>query len=144
MFILSRAVKELPRSYKLWKLLLELRIDRLLQGKPNDQFMRETNPGFPPDHHEWKSINGHFEQCLILCNKFPKIWILYCTFLLHQQSRITFTRRTFDRALKALPVTQHKQLWDLYLVFATRAGGDTAIRIWRRFLKLQPSHGILV
>jgi pre-mRNA-splicing factor SYF1 len=59
---------------------------------------------------------------------------------MHQPSRLTLARRTFDRALKALPVTQHKLIWDLYLAFANRAGGDTTIRVWRRFLKIQPTH----
>jgi pre-mRNA-splicing factor SYF1 len=124
-------------------MLLDLRVNRLLVGKQDEYFMRNVNPEFPPNHREWQSINAHFEQSLVLCNKFPKIWYLYCQFLMHQPSRITFTRRTFDRALKALPVTQHKSLWDLYLAFANRAGGDTTIRIWRRFLKIQPTHGIL-
>jgi pre-mRNA-splicing factor SYF1 len=60
--------------------------------------------------------------------------------LIHQPNRITYTRRTFDRALKALPVTQHQKIWQLYLKFANHAGGETCIRVWRRYLKVQPSH----
>jgi pre-mRNA-splicing factor SYF1 len=112
-------------------------------GKPVEH-ISQINPEFPPNNPEWQMINGDFENCLVLCNKYPRIWIMYCTFLLHQKGRITFTRRTFDRALKALPVTQHKDLWEVYIAFAKVAGGDTAIRIWRRFLKIQPSHGILM
>jgi pre-mRNA-splicing factor SYF1 len=59
---------------------------------------------------------------------------------MHQPNRLTYTRRTFDRALKALPVTQHSKLWDLYLKFAHRAGGETCVRVWRRYLKVQPTH----
>lgn len=49
---------------------------------------------------------------------------------------ITKTRRSFDSALRALPVTQHGRIWDLYLQFAKAAGGETAIRINRRYLKV--------
>lgn len=49
---------------------------------------------------------------------------------------ITKTRRSFDDALRALPVTQHGRIWDLYLQFAKAAGGETAIRINRRYLKV--------
>ena len=140
-WILSRAVKMLPRSYKLWKLLLDLKVNRLLIGQENELYFKETSKEFPPNHHDWQITNGYFEACLVLCNKFPVIWQLYCQFLMHQKSRISFVRRTFDRALKALPVTQHKKLWEYYLSWANLAGGETTVRVWRRFLKVQPSHG---
>lgn len=140
-FILSRAVKELPRSYKLWKLLLELLMSRLLISEPDENHKREISTDFPPNHSEWALINGYFERSLILCNRFPRIWYLFCQFLMHQPTRTTYTRRTFDRALKALPVTQHKDLWELYTKFAINAGGETTIRVWRRFVRMQPSHG---
>lgn len=50
---------------------------------------------------------------------------------------ITQTRRTFDRALRALPVTQHTRIWDLYLDFSQAAGPETAIRVLRRYLKVK-------
>lgn len=140
-FILSRAVKSLPRSYKLWKLLLELLMNRLLLGSENEDLMRQPSDEYPPDHKAWAIINGYFEQSLILCNRFPRIWYLFCHFLVHQPTRTTYTRRTFDRALKALPVTQHKDLWELYTKFAIKAGGETTIRVWRRFVRMQPAHG---
>ncbi|KAI8898193.1 hypothetical protein BC833DRAFT_590864 [Globomyces pollinis-pini] len=138
LFIYQRAVKQLPRSYKLWKILLDESVNRLFLQNNSGQ-LKTINPDFPETHTEWQLVNSQFELCLILCNKFPVIWMDYCHFLIYQPTRITFTRRTFDRALKALPVTQHKKLWDLYLEFATLAGGDTCVRIWRRFLKIQPS-----
>lgn len=33
-----------------------------------------------------------------------------------EQGLITRTRRTFDKALCALPITQHERIWPLYLV----------------------------
>lgn len=65
----------------------------------------------------------------------PRIWIDYCGFLV-KQCRITKTRRTFDRALKALPITQHPRIWEIYLKFAREIGGETAIRLYRRYLKV--------
>ena len=139
-FILSRAVKELPRSYKLWKMLLELLMDRLFTSEAGQDLMRQVNEEFPSNHSEWALINGYFEQCIILCNRFPRIWYYFCQFLMHQPTRTTYTRRTFDRALRALPVTQHKDIWELYTKFAANAGGETTIRVWRRFVRMQPTH----
>lgn len=63
--------------------------------------------------------------------------------------KFTDTRRAFDRALQSLPVTQHAQVWDLYLQWARgEATGtasppappkETAIRVYRRFLMFDPS-----
>ena len=33
-----------------------------------------------------------------------------------EQGMVTHTRRAFDRALCALPITQHDRVWQLYLV----------------------------
>jgi pre-mRNA-splicing factor SYF1 len=67
--------------------------------------------------------------------KMPRIWLDYLQFLT-TQPMITQTRRTFDRALRALPVTQHTRIWDLYLEFSQAAGPETAIRVLRRYLKV--------
>ncbi|CAO3590727.1 unnamed protein product [Absidia cylindrospora] len=69
----------------------------------------------------------------------PRIWLDYLQFLTTQPV-ITLTRRTFDRALRALPVTQHSRIWDLYIEFSQIAGPETAIRVLRRYLKLEPQH----
>jgi hypothetical protein len=47
----------------------------------------------------------------------PRIWLDYLE-LLMETGTITVTRRAFDRALAALPVTQHDRIWVLYLVGA--------------------------
>ncbi|XP_010573543.1 PREDICTED: pre-mRNA-splicing factor SYF1, partial [Haliaeetus leucocephalus] len=68
----------------------------------------------------------------------PRIWLDYCQFLV-DQGRITRTRRTFDRALRALPITQHHRIWPLYLQFVRRYPlPETAVRVYRRYLKLSP------
>lgn len=78
-----------------------------------------------------------FERAIILLNKMPKIWEMYLSFLM-MQPFVTLTRRTFDRALRALPITQHNRIWALYRPFANSAFGDTAVRIWRRYIQIHP------
>lgn len=124
-FILERACIQLPRSYKLWKMYLELRIKHL----------RNKNSAIYSA--EYAKVNALFERALILLNKMPKIWEMYLSFLM-KQPLVTPTRRTFDRALRALPITQHNRLWALYRPFANSASGDTAIKIWRRYMQIHP------
>ncbi|GAO19794.1 hypothetical protein UVI_02064070 [Ustilaginoidea virens] len=67
----------------------------------------------------------------------PRIWEMYLQFL-SRQPKITFIRRAFDRALRALPITQHNRIWTLYLPFANAAAGNTSIKIWRRYMQVHP------
>ena len=62
---------------------------------------------------------------------------MYVKFLM-QQPLVTHTRRTFDRALRALPITQHNRIWALYRPFANSAEGETAVKIWRRYMQVHP------
>ncbi|RVX75071.1 Pre-mRNA-splicing factor syf1 [Exophiala mesophila] len=124
-FIMERACRHLPRSYKLWKLYLDFRIKHLKKKNPV-QYRPEFN-----------KVNALFERALILLNKMPVIWELYLTFLL-RQPYVAKTRRTFDRALRALPVTQHNRIWKLYKSFANSAGGETAVKIWARYIQVHP------
>ncbi|KAI8921389.1 hypothetical protein DFJ77DRAFT_426249 [Powellomyces hirtus] len=135
-FIYERAVKELPGSYKLWKAYLDLRVNELLEGPVDAETGLRTRKRDVRDR-EWERVNNCFERSLVLCNKFPVIWLTFCQFLMHQ-GKVTLCRRTFDRALRALPITQHGKVWELYLKFAKQAGGETAVRIWRRYIKLEP------
>lgn len=80
-----------------------------------------------------------FERALILLNKMPRIWEMYLDFLM-QQPLVTNVRRTFDRCLRALPITQHNRIWALYLPFANAASGDTAVKVWRRYMQVHPEH----
>lgn len=65
----------------------------------------------------------------------PRIWLDYLS-LLTTMPVITRTRRAFDEALRALPVTQHSRIWELYLKFAKAAGGETAVAIYKRYIKV--------
>lgn len=126
-FVLERACIALPRSYKLWKMYLELRTKHL-KGRSPVRWKKE-----------FQKVNALFERALVLLNKMPKIWEMYLEFLC-TQPLVTFTRRTFDRALRALPVTQHSRVWKLYRPFATSAGGETTVRVWRRYIQLHPEY----
>ncbi|KAL8938086.1 MAG: hypothetical protein Q9216_004084 [Gyalolechia sp. 2 TL-2023] len=124
-FVLERACLHLPRSYKLWKMYLELRVKHL----------RNKNP--VANAAEYAKVNALFERALILLNKMPKIWEMFLKFLM-QQPLVTYTRRTFDRCLRALPLTQHNRIWALYRPFATSVSGETALKIWRRYMQIHP------
>jgi pre-mRNA-splicing factor SYF1 len=78
---------------------------------------------------------------MVSMHKMPRIWVEYLEFLT-QQRFVTRTRRAFDRALMSLPVTQHSRVWVLYLRFISLPGVpvETAVRVYRRYLKLEPAH----
>lgn len=85
-------------------------------------------------------MNNAFERSLVFMHKMPRIWMDYCTFLT-DQNKITRTRKVFDRALRALPVTQHHRIWPLYLLFVKKHDiPETAVRVFRRYLKLFPEN----
>lgn len=63
----------------------------------------------------------------------------YCT-LLTCLCKGTETRKAFDRALQALPVTQHKAIWDQYIKWIREFGcQETSITVYRRYLMFDPS-----
>ncbi|KAF2083391.1 pre-mRNA-splicing factor syf1 [Saccharata proteae CBS 121410] len=124
-FVLERACTTLPRSYKLWKLYLDLRTAHLKNKNPARY------------RSEFNKVNALFERALVLLNKMPKIWEMYLVFL-RDQPTITSTRRTFDRALRALPLTQHNRIWRLYIEWASSVGGETSVVVWRRYVQVRP------
>lgn len=66
----------------------------------------------------------------------PRIWIDYCQ-LQMRRGQITETRRVFDRALRALPITQHMRIWPIYIEFVVSHNiPETTIRVYRRYLKV--------
>ena len=53
----------------------------------------------------------------------------------------TITRKTFDRALQSLPITQHEPIWDRYLEWTKKFNiPETTIPIYRRYLQYNPSY----
>jgi len=124
-FIYERAIRELPKSYKIWH-------QYLLERVANVRGSCITDPAF-------ESVNNLFERALVFLDKMPRIWIEYCEFLMFQQ-KITRTRKTFDRALISLPLTQHPRIWDIYLKFILKKNVPslTCIRVYKRYLKIEP------
>ncbi|KAK6195762.1 hypothetical protein SNE40_001120 [Patella caerulea] len=121
--IYERALKELPGSYKLWYNYLKMRRSQV-KGRC------VVDPAY-------EDVNSAFERSLVFMHKMPRIWLDYCQLLI-DQGKITRTRRTFDRALRSLPVTQHNRIWPLYLKFVRMYDlKETAVRVYRRHLKLQ-------
>ncbi|CAA3006265.1 pre-mRNA-splicing factor SYF1 [Olea europaea subsp. europaea] len=125
--IYERAVKALPGSYKLWHAYLRERL--------------EIVRNLPITHSQYQALNNTFERALVTMHKMPRIWIMYLQSLT-QQKLITKARRAFDRALCALPVTQHDRIWEHYLIFVSQKGVpiETSLRVYRRYLKYDPSH----
>ncbi|KAM9948615.1 hypothetical protein ACTFIT_009813 [Dictyostelium discoideum] len=124
-YIYERAIRELPRSYKIWhQYLLERTL--AIRGK----CILENS---------FEAVNTLFERSLVFLDKMPRIWIEYCEFLMIQE-KITLTRKTFDRALIALPVTQHYRIWNEYTKFILKRSipSLTCIRVYKRYLKIQP------
>ncbi|XP_062189952.1 uncharacterized protein LOC133892983 [Phragmites australis] len=95
----------------------------------------------PIDHPAYSSLNNTFERALATMHKMPHVWILYLTSLLDQRL-LTRARRAFDRALRALPVTQHDRIWPLYLRLASiqACPVETSLRVFRRYLQFDRSH----
>lgn len=124
--IFERALKQLPGSYKLWYSYLKTRLKQVKKKCPTDL--------------EYEEVNNTFERSLVFMNKMPRLWIEYCNFMV-TQSKITRTRRVFDRALLALPITQHHRIWHIYLEFVRKFNiPETALRVYRRYLKLFPEN----
>lgn len=71
--------------------------------------------GLRPDDVAFDALNNTFERALVTMHKMPRIWLEYLH-LLMEQRLVTRTRRTFDRALASLPITQHDRIWQMYLV----------------------------
>lgn len=122
--IYERALKELPGSFKLWYNYLKLRRNQI-------RGCCILDPRFD-------DVNNCFERSLVFMHKMPRIWMDYCAFLT-EQCKITITRKAFDSALRALPITQHHRIWPLYLGFLKKHDiPETAVRVFRRYLKLCP------
>ena len=64
----------------------------------------------------YEEVNNAYERALVFMHKMPRIWMDYCSFLVSQRL-VTRTRRVLDRALRALPITQHERIWPIYIDF---------------------------
>lgn len=92
---------------------------------------------------EWRSLAAAYERALAWLPTMPRLWLDYLGLFVHPHcspilSR-THARRTFDRALRTLPGSLHLRIWKMYLRWAELCGGETARRVWRRYLQVDPS-----
>lgn len=121
----EKSICQNPGSYKLWHAYL-LHKTRQTTDKPIlDQIFQD--------------VNNCYERALIFMHKMPRIWMEFCT-LLARQLYVTRTRRAFNRALEALPITQHSRIWPLYLEFIQKehVPVETAVRIFKRYTQMYP------
>ena len=122
----ERALVHIPGSYKLWFSYLTERADQV-SDRPLDSPM-------------WVSVINTFERAFIFMSKMPRIWSDYITFLMGQR-RVTETRRAIDRALCALPLTQHAKIWKVAHEFMQQdyVPVETGYRMWKRYLQFEPT-----
>lgn len=124
--VYERALKHLPRSYKLWHAYLMERAQRVENRRPTSK--------------KAQVLINTYERALVHMHKMPRIWLNYCE-LLSSLHRGTDTRKAFDRALQALPITQHKEVWKTYIDWATGFGvPETAVRVYKRYLMYDPAY----
>lgn len=125
--IYERGIQLLPRSYKLWKQYL-------------DEYYETQARGKRIDAAEYTHLVALYERALVQLSKMPRIWLDFIE-LLQEMKRVTFTRHVFDRALRALPITQHHRIWRPYLEFVKQVGlPQIAVRVYRRYLMLEPGN----
>ena len=65
------------------------------------------------------SGNSTYERALVHLHKMPRIWLDYSN-LLRGMKRAKQLRHVFDRALRALPITQHEKIWPEFIEWATK------------------------
>ena len=115
-----------PMSYKLWRLFLADAADQVR--------------ALSPAARERLELAALFEEALVHLHKMPALWCAYLEDAMLPTARLTETRRVFDRALQALPVTQHARVWALYVRFALDCGvPELYARLCRRFLMFSPA-----
>ncbi|CAD6339703.1 unnamed protein product [Miscanthus lutarioriparius] len=128
--IYERALRVLPGSYKLWHAYLTELADA---ARPVAVTGRAAHDA---------ALNGAFEPTLAAgMSRMPRIWHMYASALLDQRL-LTRARQALDRALRALPVTQHHRVWPLVLRLAYFPGcpAVTAVRLLRRYLQFDPAY----
>ncbi|KUF89320.1 hypothetical protein AM588_10005568 [Phytophthora nicotianae] len=124
--VYERGLQSLPRSYKLWKLYLDDVYDTQVRGQ------RVDSPLFT-------QLVALYERALAQLSTMPRLWLDYLN-ILREMRVVTARRHVFDRALRALPITQHHRIWTPYLTFVKQIGVPrTAVRVYRRYLMLEPS-----
>ena len=133
----ERSVSLLPGSYKLWKNHLLFKTSLLessskgssSSNKLTEEIQKKSNQlRFPPylltssnRYNHYNSTKSAYERSLVRLHKMPSIWLHYAAFvaLYNPQCDPTLVRHIYDRALIALPASQHERIWEDYLCWVT-------------------------
>ncbi|EED93449.1 predicted protein [Thalassiosira pseudonana CCMP1335] len=124
----ERSVSLLPGSYKLWMKHLSFCLSLLDHSLPVYLLSSSSS------HNHYKLTQSAFERALVRLHKMPKLWLMYAAFVsLYDPLRDpTTVRRVYDRALVALPASQHERVWEEIICWVTGILPSTALRILRR------------
>jgi len=120
-----RALQLLPRSYKLWKNHWEF----ACQNSSSSSSSNSSSNGSSSD-----AVVQCFERAVLTLSAYPRVWMEYLIYLQAHPGccSVTALRRTVNRALQAVAVTQHGKLWSVLVPFLIRtretgaAADDTA------------------
>ncbi|GKY97340.1 hypothetical protein MPSEU_000692400 [Mayamaea pseudoterrestris] len=100
-----RALALLSRSYKLWKRQWEF-----LMAWERQQTDRIAAP------HDSSRLLKCLERALWTLHAYPRVWMLYLEELAKSTATsATLLRRTINKSLQAVAVTQHEKLWPVIL-----------------------------
>lgn len=123
--IFERALQLLPRSYKLWRLYLDE-----VEEAVRDRWQTSGRA---------KVLGLLYERCLMHLSKMPRLWLEYVD-VLEKMRRSTQLRHCFDRALRALPITQHEKVWPRYVAWAEKCDvTQCALNAHTRRCMLEPN-----
>ncbi|KAF4702157.1 Pre-mRNA-splicing factor SYF1, partial [Perkinsus olseni] len=123
----ERALRELPRCYKIWHNYLKLRESWVADLCVTDPACDE--------------VEGCYARAVCMLGKMPRIWEEYIEHLT-RRLKITATRHVIYEALRSLPITQHYRVWALAMKMIrelnvpVRTGGE----LFRSYLMLEPAH----
>lgn len=124
-FILERAVNELPKSEELWLIYVDVLVEHA--SKLNYY------------HHrlQFNRVNFVFDRAISLLNTSVPLWSRYVQFLVKQYGQVSRIRNKFNLALFNIPVSSHGLIWPLYLEFANLIGGITASKIYQKYMQFE-------
>ncbi|GIQ83826.1 hypothetical protein KIPB_005211 [Kipferlia bialata] len=127
--VFERCLAVLPRSYKVWRMYLRDQVTVLSQGDVHAASDAVSD------------VCHLFSRALVNLRRMPRFWIDWLRFLTVRPCRITETRRTFDKALRALPVSQHYLIWPEYKTWAAlpHVPLSTTRVIYQRLAIVDPS-----
>lgn len=123
--VYERALRLVPRSYKLWVLYLEE-----CEKAVGERWLTSRRAA---------TTTAAYERALVHLNKMPGLWLRYLS-LLQRRRQTHRTRIAFDACLQALPITQHDHVWPEFVTFAVNTGiVQLAQSVYSRYCMYDPS-----